>query len=135
MSTLVIMLTCFMHVTFISKMQFYSVSCPMLISFPGSTSLIYSTVALHFLFRYIDISIVFCTRYSPHHGHTQSARVPTSHDNMYSSFFVLISNTILLLGNLAYAWSLSTIFNFVHSVVIFCFIIAMSHRTIKLPTI
>jgi len=135
MPTLVIMLICFMHATFISKMQFYSVSCPLLVSFQGSPLLVYSTVALHFLFRCIDNSIVFCSRHSPHHRHPPSARIPTSHDNVFSSLFVLIANTVLLLGNLAYTWSLSTSFNLVQSVVIFCFIIAMSHRIIKLPTI
>jgi len=146
LSSFVILFICLSHVAIVSKMQFYSRTCPLLVSFSGSLYVVYSTIALHFVFRVSDIAVGFCIRKTHqrkhrqihHHHHTAPHHdsFPNEvHDNIYSTLFVLIANTILLLANLAYAWSISMTFNAIQSVVILIFILSMSHRIIKMPTI
>ena len=141
MPSFVIMFTCILHVAIVSKVHFYSVTCPLLVSFSGSLYVVYGTIALHFVFRFAELVFAYFIRHSHHHHHhhhhhhtSPSHIIPTT-DNLYSTVFVLISNTVLLLANLAYAWSISTAFNTLQTIVIVIFIISMSHRVIKLPTI
>ena len=135
MPSFVVMFTCLMHLAIVSKFQFYSMSCPLVVSFSGSLAIVYCTIALHFLFRGVDVIIHFCVNHLTHRSYGMPARGNQNSDSVYSTFFLLVANTILLLANLAYAWSLSAIFNIVQSAVIVLYILAMAHRIIKLPTV
>ena len=135
MPTFVVMFTCLTHLAIVSKIQFYSMSCPLLISFSGSLAVVYCTIAMHFVFRGVDIVIYFCVNHFAHHSYHAPPRGQPAPDSIYSTFFLMIVNTILLLANLAYAWSISGIFNIIQSIVIVLYILAMAHRIIKLPTI
>ena len=128
MPTLVVFFICLMHVAIVSKFVFYGTSCPLLVSFSGSVILVYFTIFMHFGVRFGDL--VICSLLS----NTPSARHTPSNNNVYSNFAILAVNTALLLGNLAYAWNMSTTFNIVQSVVILGFILLMSHRIVNIPT-
>jgi len=128
MPTLVVFFIGLMHVAIVSKFVFYATSCPLLVSFSGSTILAYFTIFIHFVVRFGDM--VICSLLS----NTLSARHTPSNNNVYSNFAILAVNTALLLGNLAYAWNMSTTFNIVQSVVIFLFILLMSNRIVNIPT-
>jgi len=141
-SSFVILFISLSHVAIVSKMQFYSRTCPMLVSFSGSLFVVYSTIAMHFVFRVGDVAVGFCIRQAHqrqhrqiHHHHHHDAYPNAIQDDIYSTVFVLLANTILLLVNLAYAWSISMAFNAIQSVVILIFMLSMSHRIIKMPTI
>jgi len=139
----VILFTSLSHIGIVSKMQFYSRTCPLLVSFSGSLYVVYCSIALHFLFRIANVAVGFCIRQiqqrqhrHKHHTPPHSDPNPTAtQDNMYSTVFVLIANTVLLLANLAYAWRISMVFNGIQTVVILLFVLCMSHRIIKMPTI
>ena len=135
MPSFVVMFTCLTHLAIVSKIQFYSTSCPLLVSFSGSLAVVYSTIALHFVFRVFDIAIHFCVKHLSRHSYNAPVRGQRTPDSIYSTFFLMIVNTILLLANLAYTWNISAIFNIVQSVVVVIYILAMAHRIIKLPTI
>jgi len=127
MPTLVVFFTCLMHITILSKFVFYSASCPLLVSFSGSLLLAYLTIVLHFGVRFGDL--VVCSVLST----TPPARHMACSNNTYSNFAILACNTALLLGNLAYAWNISMVFNIVQSTVILGFILLMSHRIVSVP--
>jgi len=128
MPTLVVFFICLMHVAILSKFVFYAASCPLLISFSGSVLLAYFTIFLHFCIRFGDL--VICSVLTS----TVSARHTVTNNNVYSNFAILALNTALLLGNLAYAWNVSMVFNLVQSVVILGFILLMSYRIVIIPT-
>jgi len=90
---------------------------------------------MHFVFRVANIAIHFCVNHLAHRSYNTPVRGQQAPDSIYSTFSLMIVNTILLLANLAYAWSISAIFNIVQSAVIVLYILAMAHRIIKLPTI
>jgi hypothetical protein len=148
----VMLFTSLAHVAIVSKMQFYSRTCPLLVSFSGSLYVVYCSIALHFVFRVADVAVGFCIRqahqrhqrqHQYHHQHHHQQHIAPHHDSnpnaiqddIYSTVFVLIANTVLLLANLAYAWSISMVFNAIQTLVIVIFILSMSHRIIKMPTI
>jgi len=123
MPTLVVFFICLMHIAILSKFVFYSVSCPLVVSFSGSLVLVYFTIFLHFAVCLCDYLIcsVLSTSHSPH--------FITEETTTYSNLASLICNTVLMLGNLAYAWQISVFFNFLQCAVIVIFIISMACRT------
>ena len=129
MPTLVVFFTCVMHIAILSKFVFYSVSCPLVVSFSGSLVLVYFTIFLHFAICLGDYIIcsVFSTSHSPH--------FITEETTSYSNLGSLICNTMLLIGNLAYAWPISMFFNFVQCAVIVVFVIKMACRSTPTRTI
>jgi hypothetical protein len=123
MPTMVVFFICLMQIAILSKFIFYSVSCPLMVSFSGSMILVYCTIILHFGIRLCDYMI--CSLYTT----PQSPRSTHTYTSVYSNFACLTLNTMLLLGNLAYAWPISTFFNLVQSLVIVVFIGMMGCRS------
>jgi len=52
---------------------------------------------------------------------------------MYSTFASLAVTTILLVANLAYAWSISMVFNCFQEVVACIYVVFMGHKILSTP--
>ena len=126
-SSFAILYTCLTHMAIVSKLAFYSIVCPLSVSFSGSAIFMYSTLAFHFVACFADVCITSMLDTS------LSAQYNLPNTKMYSVFTNLAITTVLLLANLAYARSISMIFNYFQCALVCVYVLFIGHKIISTP--